>query len=90
MRIISVAGAKKSRQLIGDAGFKSGFPMGGAMPPVISHPALKVNSGRDLVPFYFLLAGPPCTVVHESSIVLHFVPGREPLAPVSENRELIF
>ena len=37
---------------------------------------------------FFLLARPPCTVVHGSSIVLHFVPALDPL-PVSEDFEAI-
>ena len=38
---------------------------------------------------YFLLARPPCAMVPESSIVLHFLPALDPL-PVSDNLEVVF
>ena len=39
--------------------------------------------------FFCSLASPPCAMVPESSIGLHFLPALDPL-PVSENLELVF
>merc|ERR1712151_1032779 len=41
-RIISVANLDRKR-LVGDAGFKSGFPHMGKLPKVLSHPCLRVK-----------------------------------------------
>jgi hypothetical protein len=42
VQVVSVACAEDMR-VVGDAGFKSGFPLFGLVPVVVSHPCLKVK-----------------------------------------------